>query len=127
MKRSSNDRAPITRSNHAGFVTETTTGPLFAGLCAGCDYLPRLPAAPVTVPAPMTVTMAPPAHLGRGRLGILLHGIGSAGAAQRERLRALGWHGEREQCADGREPHNIRHLHVEFSFKTFRGHVCNAI
>ena len=63
---------------------------------------------PAAVPTPMT----PPPDFGGIRLDILLHCRGSAGIAERQRLRAFGRGGENEQCAYGRKPQHFRHLHV---------------
>jgi len=42
-------------------AVETTTGPLLTDLYHFCDYLTRLPAAPVTAMIPTMVVMAMPA------------------------------------------------------------------
>src|SRR6266576_1538741 len=73
---------------------------------------PLSPAVPVPpmVPAMPTVP-AMPAHLG-GRLRTFLDRGGGAGIAQRQRMGALGWSGQHEQCADGGKPENSRHVHL---------------
>jgi len=59
-----------------------------------------------------TVVMAmPPMHFRRLRPGILLNCGGGAGIAERQRIGALGWSRERENRANGGEPHYLRELH----------------
>ena len=65
------------------------------------------------VPAmpPVVVVMMPPMHLRCRQPGIFLNRRGGAGIAERQRIGALGWSGEREQRANGGEPHNFRERH----------------
>jgi hypothetical protein len=64
-----------------------------------------MPAVP-----PMMVTV-PPMHFRGRQPGIFLNRRGGAGIAERQRTGALGWSCEREQRANGGEPHNFRELH----------------
>ena len=68
--------------------------------------------AMMMVPAvpPMMVTM-PPMHFRCRQPGIFLNRRGGAGIAERQRIGALGRGYEREQRANGGEPHNFRELH----------------
>ena len=76
---------------------------------------------PVMVPMMPTVPVVPvvPTHLG-GLLRTVLDRRGGAGIAQRQRLGALGWSGQDEQCADGGKPENFRQLHLFPPFKCHR-------
>ena len=64
-----------------------------------------MPAVP-----PMVVTM-PPMHFRGRQPGVVLNRSGGAGIAERQRIGALGWSCERQQRANGCEPHNFRELH----------------
>jgi hypothetical protein len=68
----------------------------------------------MAVPAVVTVPATVPVHVGGRLLGILLDRGRSAGAGERERLRALGRCGYYEQCANSRKPQNFSHLHNSF-------------
>ena len=63
----------------------------------------------MTMPAMMAV---PPTHFGRHRLGIRLHGRGSRGIAERQRVGAFARRGDHEQCANGGKAQNFYHLHL---------------
>jgi hypothetical protein len=87
-------------------ATESKTSPHEAGLFDVCAKLSHSPAVPVTmmvtVPAvPTMMAVMSPVHLRRLRLDILLDCRRRAGIAERQRIRALGWRAEREQCANG--------------------------
>jgi hypothetical protein len=89
-------------------ATESKTSPLETGLFDACARLSHSPAVPVTVmvmvmvPAmPTMMAVMSPVHLRRLRLDILLDCRRRAGIAERQRIRALGWRAEREQCANG--------------------------
>ena len=91
-----------------------------AGLCDIRAKLSQLPAAPVTmmvvammmVPAvPTVMAVVPPMHFRGRQPGVFLNRRGGAGIAERQRIGALGWSCEREQRANGGEPHNFRELH----------------
>jgi hypothetical protein len=62
----------------------------------------------MTVPAMMAM---PPTHFGYHRLGVLLHGRGRGGIAERQRVGALARRGDHEQCANGGKAQNFYHLH----------------
>jgi hypothetical protein len=55
-----------------------------------------------------------PAHLGGDLLRTFLNRGSGAGIAQRQRLGALGWSGQNEQCANRGKPENSRHVHLIF-------------
>ena len=64
------------------------------------------------VPAvPTVMAVMPPMHFRCRRSGIFLNRRGGAGIAERQRIGALGWSRERQQRANGGEPHNFRELH----------------
>jgi hypothetical protein len=109
----------ITGSNLASFkaTLQIETGPQSTGLLDRCAKLSRSPAMPVTMvmammPAvpPMMVTM-PPMHFRGRQPGVVLNRRGGAGIAERQRIGALGWSCERQQCANGGEPKNFRERH----------------
>ena len=58
----------------------------------------------MAVPAVVTVPATLPVYVGGRLLGILLDRGRSAGAGDRDRLRALGRCGYYEQCANSRKP-----------------------
>jgi hypothetical protein len=106
----SSDNAQQSRQFH-GHKLEVKTGPRSTGLL---DLMPHSPTVPVTMVAVMTVpTMMamPPSHFGRHRLGIFLHGGGSAGIAERQRTGPLGRSSQNKHCANGGKAQNFRHLH----------------
>ena len=70
-----------------------------------------VPAVPTMVVVVMMAVMSP-VHFRCRRSGVFLNCRGGAGIAERQRIRALGRGGEREQCANGRKPQNFRNLHV---------------
>jgi hypothetical protein len=64
------------------------------------------------VPAvPTVMAVVPPMHFRRRQSGVLLNRRGGTGIAERQRIGALGWSRERQQRANGGEPHNFRELH----------------
>ena len=68
--------------------------------------------AMMMVPAmPTVMAVVPPMHFRGRQPGIFLNRRGGAGIAERQRIGALGWSCEREQRANGGEPHNFRELH----------------
>jgi hypothetical protein len=68
--------------------------------------------AMMMVPAmPMVMAVVPPMHFRGRQPGVLLNRRGGAGIAERQRIGALGWSGERQQRANGGEPKNFRELH----------------
>ncbi len=64
---------------------------------------------PVT---PMTASSAMPPHLGRTCVGISLERRRGTGIGQRQRLGAIGWSGQDQQCTDRSKSQKFRHLHV---------------
>lgn len=71
-----------------------------------------MPAVPTMMVMMIVMAVVSPVHGRRRQPGIFLNGRGGAGIAERERICALGRGGEREQCANGRKPQNLRYLHV---------------
>jgi hypothetical protein len=64
------------------------------------------------VPAvPTVMAVVPPMHFRGRQLRVLLNRRRGAGIAERQRIGALGWSRERQQRANGGEPHNFRELH----------------
>ena len=99
-----------------------------AGLCDICAELSRLPAMPVTMvmammPAvPPMMVMMPPMHFRGRRPGVILNRRGGAGIAERQRIGAFRWSGERRQRTNGGESQNFRELHECSPW--VGGHVC---
>src|ERR1700687_4045459 len=73
---------------------------------------PISPAAPMPPMPAMMPAVAVPAHFGRDLLRTFLNRRGGAGGAQRQRLGPLSRGGQDEQCADGRKPQNLHHVHM---------------
>jgi hypothetical protein len=57
---------------------------------------------------PPMMAMVPPMHFRGRQPGVVLNRRRGAGIAQRQRVGALGWSCERQQRANGGEPHNFR-------------------
>jgi hypothetical protein len=66
--------------------------------------MPSMMAVVAVMVVVAVVAVMPPMHLRGRRFGLVLHRRRGAGTAQRQRVGALGWSGESEQCADGRKP-----------------------
>jgi hypothetical protein len=80
--------------------------------------VPMMPVVSMMPMMPMKAMMpAAPMHFGH-LAGIILNGRGDAGVAQRQRLSALSWRGQHQQCADGGKPQNSRHAHLYPLFKS---------
>ncbi|WP_156435628.1 hypothetical protein [Bradyrhizobium lablabi] len=66
---------------------------------------------PAVPPMMMVVAMVPPMNFRRRQPGVLLNRRGGAGIAERQRIGAFDWRGERKQRANGSKSQNFRELH----------------